>query len=166
MHHNLFGAIKYALLYRAFWYLWHDRQCKILISNCRTIHFPHTHHTHLSLSQSAVCHHSQIAGEISSTYQQAWHYICYLALFIWVITTWHVPLKQAAVEPNGGGLSASQRLPSTNWEPRLTRKFSPSDWHKYLHCSSPACGRQRKESTDNSPALWTCLYEFLWAHLV
>lgn len=46
-----------------FRYLWLDRQCKILISICRKIHSPHTHHTHLSLSQSAVCHHSQTAEE-------------------------------------------------------------------------------------------------------
>lgn len=55
------------------------------------------------------------------------------------IFTTHFPLRQAAVEPRGTGLSESHRVPSTNWDPRLTMKFSPSDWHIYLHCSSPGC---------------------------
>lgn len=111
------------------------------MSNCRRIHPRRTPHTHPSLSQSAAHRHSQTADQrqnielklnLERWYLRAGHVQSRSG-----ISTWHRPLRQAAVMPKGGGLSDSQRVPSTNWEPRLTIKFSPCDWHMYRHCSSP-----------------------------
>ncbi len=121
-------------------YLWPDHQCRSQRSDCRTIRLHHTPHTHPSPSQNAAHHHSQTAGQRQTPHLKRWHKI---ASVLWhveshlVISTWHFPLRQAAVGPKGGERSDSQRVPSTNWEPRLTMKSSPSDWHMYRHCSSP-----------------------------
>lgn len=138
---NIFCVSIYDQLYRMFRYLWLDRQCKIRTSNCRMIHFPHTLHTHLLLSQNAASRRSQTAeeGRAAAINRRDMKSVTWRSR---LDSTWHVPLKQAAVEPNGGGLAHSQRVPSTNWAPRLTRKFSPSDWHRCLHCSSPGCGKR------------------------
>lgn len=126
-------------------YLWPDHQWKSQRSNCRMIHLHHTPHTHPSLSLNAAHHHSQTAGGRQAANVKGLGIKCLARLCLntewsqwcFVASTLHFPLRQAAVEPSGDGLLGSQRVPSTNWEPRLTMKLSPSDWHMYLHCSSP-----------------------------
>lgn len=158
-------------------YLWPDRQYRSLRLNCRTTHLHRTCHTHPLLCQSAAHHHSQIADRRQAAHLKRCEAECEItsalwhALSCWIISTWHVPLKQAAVEPNEGELSDSQRVPSTNWEPRLTMKFSPSDWHMYRHCSSPGYDEkisQKKKLMLEVKALhcFMCMEAFLFAHLV
>lgn len=139
----------------------------------RWSHCLHTPHKHPPLFQNALLHRSQTANplsekcEITNSMMKLHLFIHCLKIthfkyvFLCDIITWHFPPRQAEIDPCGTVLSDSHRVPSMNWDPRLTIKSCSRERHISLHWESPGGKGEIEMRSDKKEKKLT--FQLIWS---